>query len=346
MAKSKEENSKIPVGFMLDPQEEDGGRFIPTADLKQQAEEPVQSVIHSAPAAAKSVDNGLVNCLRNEKVIVRHIPRQRGIVTDPKHVLYGGMADNAIRRFSVPKLTSGVYVNVLTKAEKDYLEYALGLEPNQLSVYRKINNYWDDGSEGTISSVTLKKGDNVFDMSIPEDYIRVKILMANKEFIASSMKELQENPKSTYQFVIINEGDEVKSAKAKVTAMQRCYAEFGKIEEDTDTLRVIIETISGKPVAPNTKLDWLQGQINDMIQANCKLFLDVVTDELLNYKVTIKRAIEAGIIASRGNQLFVRDGNLPLCEYGEEPTLSIAAKYLSNPKHQDLLFAIQAKLKK
>ena len=32
--------------------------------------------------------------------------------------------------------------------------------------------------------------------------------------------------------------------------------------------------------------------------------------------------------------------------HNEEPTLNVAAKYLSNLKHQDLLFAIQAKLKK
>ena len=28
----------------------------------------------------------------------------------------------------------------------------------------------------------------------------------------------------------------------------------------------------------------------------------------------------------------------------EEPTLNIAAKYLNAPKHQDILFALQAKL--
>ena len=55
----------------------------------------------------------LVNCLRNERIIVRHIPRQSNMVQNPKHVLYGGMAENAIRVFVVPRLTSGKYVNVL-----------------------------------------------------------------------------------------------------------------------------------------------------------------------------------------------------------------------------------------
>lgn len=288
---------------------------------------------------------GIVNCLRNEKVIVRYVPRQRGIVTDPKHVLYGGMADSAKQVFSVPRHRSGIYVDVLTHEEKACLEQVLGLETNELSVYRKINNYWDDSNGNGVSQVILKKGDNVFDLSNPEDYIRYKILLANNEVIAHSLKELQDHPKVTYQFVCINEGEELKTAKAKMTAIQQCYKEFGKIEEDADTLRVIIETITGKPLARTTKIDWLQTKANELIQANAKLFLNTITDELLNVKVLIKRAVEAGIISYRSNQLFLRDGNTPLCEYNEEPTLNVAARYLSNPKHQDLYFAIQAKLK-
>jgi hypothetical protein len=40
--------------------------------------------------------------------------------------------------------------------------------------------------------------------------------------------------------------------------------------------------------------------------------------------------------------LYVASNNLPLCENGEEPTLNIASKYLNQPKHQDVLFSIQA----
>ena len=49
-------------------------------------------------------------CLRNERVIVRFVPRQSGIITNPKHILYGGMAEGAIRKFTVPKLSSGMFV--------------------------------------------------------------------------------------------------------------------------------------------------------------------------------------------------------------------------------------------
>ena len=221
----------------------------------------------------------------------------------------------------------------------------MGLEPNALSIYKKNDNFWDDSNDIGISQVKLRKQDNYLNLSDPEDYIRYKILLANKDFVAPSLKVLQDTPKATYQFVVIAEGEENKAAKNKMDATMQSYKEFGKIENDVDTLRVIVETIDGRPLAPNVKLEFLQTKINNLIQADSKLFLKVITDPYLSTKVLIKRSIEAGLISKRGNFLYLRSDNTPLCDAGEEPTLSIAAKYLNNPKHQELKFTLEAKLK-
>ena len=278
--------------------------------------------------------DNLVNCLRNEKVFVRFIIKPRGMFTDPKHVLFGGMSNNAKVFYTTPLLKSGMYADVLTKDEKKYLEYALGLEPNALSVHKKTNNFWDDSNDFGIGRIELHKGDNPFDLSNPMDYIRYKVLLRNSDDIAPSMQVLQDSPKATYKFVIINEND---SAKA--------YMEFGKINEDKEKLRVIIETIDGRPTAANSKLEYLQGKVGDLLEANTKMFLTVVTDPLLDNKVLIKKAIEAGIISNRGGYLYNKADKSPLCESNQEPTLNIAAKYLSLPKNQELKFSIEAKLK-
>ena len=289
----------------------------------------------------------LVSCLRNERVIVRHIPKQSGMVTNPRHILYGGMAENAKKTFVVPRLSSGVFVNVLTDSEKAYLEEIMGLEYNALSVYKRpeSENYWNDGNDTGISRVTLGKDDNYLNLADPEDYIRYKILLANKDFIAPSMQALEDSPKETYQFVIIAEGEETKMAKNNMSYTMRCYKEFGKVEEDADTLRTIIELIDGRPTSPHSKLEFLQTKANNLIQADSKLFLRVVTDPLLSTKVLIKKAIAANLISNRGNYLYMRNDNSPLCESNEEPTLNIAAKYLNSPKHQEIKFGIEAKLK-
>lgn len=289
-------------------------------------------------------DDTTVSCLRNERIIVRYVPRTNSLITNPKHILYGGMAEGAKKTFVVPRLSSGTFVNVLTKAEKAFLEEFMGLEYNALSVFNKNNNFWDDSNEEGISSVTLHKQDNILNLNDPEDYIRYKILLANKDYIAPSLQELQDRPKPTYQFVIISTGDETKMAKKNMSSTMQCYKEFGKIEDNIDILRLIVETIDGRPTAANTKLDFLQTRANDLIQADSKLFLKVISDPMLTTKVLIRKSIDKGYIIRRGNYHYIKDGNIPLCEVNEEPTLNIAAKFLNLPKNQEIKFSLEAKI--
>lgn len=75
------------------------------------------------------------------------------------------------------------------------------------------------------------------------------------------------------------------------------------------------------------------------------MFLKVVKDDLLPAKVIIKKSVESGLIAARGNYYYLVDGNLPLCENGENPTFNVAAKFLNAPAHQEIKFTLEAKLK-
>lgn len=285
------------------------------------------------------MDQPVVSCLRAERVIVRYIPRETGMISNPKHVFYGGMSENSVRIFTVPILESnGKYVNVLTNDEKIFLEEMMGLPFNALSIYKKENNYWDN------FTVRLTKNETLLDLSDPNDYIKYKVLLANKDYIAGSLEQLQDTPKATYQYVIVSEADESKQSKLKLNSTMEAYKEFGKIENDADVLRTIIETIDGRPTSPTTKIEFLQTQADRLIQSDAKLFLKTITDPYLKTKVLIKRSIEAGLIAKRGDYLYLRSDNTPLCENNEEPTLSMAAKYLNSPKRQDIKFALEAKL--
>ena len=286
----------------------------------------------------------LINCLKNEQVIVRYLPKQSRMVSNPKHVLFGGMAENATRTFVVPMLSSGRYVNVLTDDEKDFLEDIMGLPKNAMSIYKKVDNFWDDTNEAGISKVTLRKQDNYLNLANVEDYIRYKILIANKDYIAPSLEALETHPKATYQFVILTEESETKSARKGMTILMQCYTAYGKIEDDVDALRIIIETLTGITVHKNTKKEFLQTKINELIQSNSKMFLKIATDPLLQTKVLIRKCIESGLIAHRGNQYYIREGNIPMCEDGE-PTLNVAAQWLNLPKNQDIKFSLEAKLR-
>lgn len=284
-------------------------------------------------------EDTLMNCLRNERIVIRHI-NTNSKVTNPKHVLYGNMAETAYKYFCVPKYQSGIFVNVLTNAEKEYLEDAMGLEYNALSVYKKIDNYWEN------RMVRLGKADNYLDLSIPEQYIDYKILLANTDFIAPSLKELEERPKATYQFVIISNNEEVNAAKNEMTTIMKAYMEFGRIKDNIDDLRCLIEIIEKRPLSPTVKIETLQTKTNTLIQAGPKKFVTVVTDKLFPVKVLIKKAVLNGIISNRAGLFFMQKDNIPLCNSNEDPTLDVAASYLAQPNHQDLKFSIEATLNK
>lgn len=307
--------------------------------MQEVVEAPVKQPRRRQAKQPVAVDEPIVNCLRNERVIVKHVPKETGIVRDPKHILYGGMAEGAVRWLTVPRLTSGMYVNVLTNAEKACLEEVMGLEYNALSIYNKVDNFWDN------YQVRLTKQDNFLNLADPDDYIKYKVLLANKDLIAPSLQDLEDHPKATYQFVIIHENEESQASKKKMNATMQAYMEFGKIQENTDILRTLIETIDGRPTSKNSKVEFLQEKVGKLIQADAKLFVRVATDPLLSTKVLIKKAIEGGLISNRGGMLYLKADGTPLCGDNEEPTLNIAARFLNLPKNQDLKFSLEAKLK-
>ena len=291
------------------------------------------------------------SCLRNEKVIVRKLPKRTGMVTDSNHVMGDGMHDNAFRTYCVPKLQkTNNFVNVLTNEEKEFLEDYMGLAPNALSIYKqpKEENYWSNANPNGLSSITLKKRDNVFDLSKPTDYIAVKILMANKDKICPSMEEWEARPKETYEYVIIHEGQETKLSQSNTDVTIEAVMKLGKIADDKDIIKLVVETMMGKKYGEHTTKEWLQTQALDMIKSsakNARLFLSIVGDDYLDNKVLIRKAINSGIIADRGGFLYIKDGNQPMCGDGEDPVMNTAAKWLGKPKNQEVLFSIQAKLK-
>lgn len=279
-----------------------------------------------------------VACLKNEIVTARYIPRVKGNVTNPKHVFYGGMAEGSAKWFTVPKsLESGTYVRVLTDEEQDYLEYIMGLEPGDLSVFRTEKNFWEN------KHVRLTKGDNHFDLSTPMGYINYKILLSNPDQIAPSLQVQKDRPKITHQYVLVNEQDEIKMANKDMSESQEAWMNFGKISDSFDTMKYVVEIVNGKVLSSDSKIEFIRAELNKIIKSNPKLLNDIVSDPHLDAKVLITKAVTAGVLKRRGDLYY--DGASPLSNGEDEPTLSVAAKYINHPKNQTVKLSIEAKLK-
>lgn len=309
---------------------------------------PVTYEEPARPRVKKTMFSGpreeVVSCLSDTEITVRHLP-QPGTITDPKHVLYGGMAETAIMTVSVPRLRSGVFADVLTKAEKAFLEQCLGLEEGALNVYNRENNFWDNRTEGGISTVRLTKQDTILHLNNPVEYIYYKILLANKDKICPDLQTLQDKPKATYKFVLISNKDVSTVAKVKMDTKKQCWMEYGKIENNQSLLRMVIELITSKPIDAKTGIEFLQTKAGELMDADPKLFLSIIKDPYLNTKVLIKQCVEQGFISKTGDWYKLRSDNSPLCEGGEEPTFTNAARFLAHPKRQEMKLALEAKLK-
>ena len=278
------------------------------------------------------------NPLRRETVTVRLVPKN-GKITDPHHVLYGGMAEAAVVTITVPVIGStGNYKNVLTNDEKTFFEKLFG---QNLSVHNKVDNYWDN------YSVALGKEDTILDLSNPDDYIKYKVLLANTNLICPSLKALSERPLSTYRFVIVEDGTEMSMATDKRKLKVECYKLAGKIENDYDTLKTVVEMLERRPLASDTDINFLANKLDELIDTSHKEVYKVLTDPTIPTRVLIGKALAKGFIIKMGDFYYLKSGKnkSPMCDEGKDPTLQYAINFLNNPKNQEIKFGLEAQVK-
>lgn len=289
----------------------------------------------------KAVAKTNVNPLVNEEVFVRFVPQPTGFgITDKKHVGYGGLFDGNSVTVCVPVLSNGNFKNILTNEEKDFLENALGLDSNALSVYKTENNYWKN------YKIRIEKEGLKLNLSDPNDYIRYKVLLANKNIVAPSVQERIDRPKATYRFEIVRSGEEASMESMKMNSTMESYKEFGKIENDIDTLRVLVELLDGRPYSSTESAVFFKSRVNQLIQKDPKRFLQYIKDPLLHTKMIIRRSVELGKVSMKNDYYYLASSGAPLCEQNEKSTLSVAARFLNQPANQDTKYILESEVEK
>ena len=280
------------------------------------------------------------SCLRKETIRVNFIQKTDTKIQDPKHVLFGGMLETANKILTVPTLRNGNYVNILTDDEKAFLEQCLQLQPNDLSVYKTKDNYWDE------FQISIGKEGKTLDLSDPQDYITYKVLLANTAIIAKSFDDI--NKKASYIFYLSKEGEEAQRTNKTIDLKKRAYMKFGKIEDSYEDLRYVIQIMSNKVLAHNTKKEQLKAWVGEEVDNKPKLFLEIMEDEFYYTKKLIYKGVEYGIVRKQGDFYFTQgeNGLIPLSVKGEDPTFKNTVKFLSLPKYQDIRLKIEAKIQK
>lgn len=274
--------------------------------------------------------------LPNEKITIKFIKRNKGLASDvsESHVISGGMIEGATRKFCVPLLKNGGLKNVLTNEEKEFFEEGHFAGVN-LSIY---SDFWKN------QYVSLEKLDTIFDLSIPEDYLKYKILLSWTDVIAPSLQMYKTHNKGTYQFYISGDGEEIKDRSNALSTIKKAWKEYYKIEDNRDVLISIIYLMSGKKVSDNSKMDFINTEVETLVDSRTKDFLNLIEDPNFETKTLIALAEQAGIVLKKNGKYETIDG-LELCKKGEIASLPNAVKYLNDIKNQEVRDLIEARVK-
>jgi len=274
--------------------------------------------------------------LPNEKITIRFIKRNKGLAADvnDNHVISGGMIEGATRKFCVPLLRNGGLKNVLTNEEKEFFENG-HFNGVKMSIY---SDFWKT------QYVSLEKLDTILDLSVPEDYLKYKILLAWDDVIAPTLQQYKLENKGTYQFYITKDGEELKDRSKKLDLIKAAWKEYYKLEDNKDALVSIVYLMTGKKLSENSTMKFINTEVETLVDTRTKDFLALVEDPNFETKTLITLAENVGIVLKKNGKYETVDG-LTLAKQGEIASLVNAVKYLIDPKNHEVRDLIEARVK-
>jgi len=274
--------------------------------------------------------------LPDEKVFVKFIKNPSGNITNKRHVAYGGLLENSVIELPAKKLNNGQFANVLSDNEKLELEVLMQMEKNALSVYKKADNYWSD------IKIRLTKEGAYFNLSDPEEFIKVKVLGSYTDFIADSLAQYNEKKKATYKFIIVRANEEDVTFNKEIDIKKQAYILFGKIEDSQKSMEDFLSMVKIKVAAESSK-DWLKSQVGKYLEEKPKDFLAILNDRDYAIKIVIKKAVNAKVIRVSGGLYQTSEGE-NIAHKNQKPTLVNVIKFLNSSDGQDIRMLIESKL--
>jgi len=272
--------------------------------------------------------------LPNETVEIRYIKKQKGLITDTRHIAYGGLLEGAMITLPAKKLRNGQFANVLTNEEKISLEKLLALPENGLSIYKKDDNYWN--------SIKVKLGkEGVFlNLYEPEEFIKFKIVESYDDMICPHINSIDN--KQTYRFVIVRKEDEAKKAAKEVTIMGDAYKLLGKIEDNREAMIDFLRVVNVR-AADDISSETLLSLVSVELVKDPKKFVQILKDPSYSTRVLLFKALAKGDVAKKGQQYYSKDGEA-LAEPGQLATIENVVAYLESSVNQEYRLLLMSKV--
>lgn len=274
--------------------------------------------------------------LPNKVVRVKFNPHNPGPIKNPKHSAYVKI-EGCFDRYVCAVDRSGKRINPLTDEEKEFLEEALSLEKNDLSIYKK------DGYYARLEQrpIALGKDPLILDLSDPQDYLTMKVLLTNREKVGPDIKDLKNKQ---YKYYIEDEESVAKTKKTESTIQMTAWKEYGKMEENRGKMISFLKVYSqlrGKSftmykVDRNSKLELIQSKLIDIISSDIKAFVEIIENEHFETILLIAESIESREIEKQGTKYFLKGG---VDKIGD--SLIETIQYLNNGSNADLRLILE-----
>lgn len=271
-----------------------------------------------------------------EVIVVDPIMKARNpLVSDPEHEAFF-LFNTAKIEYTLPLDRQGNLRNPFaSKEEQQWLEKELDVD---LNVHKSKDNFW----KRSTTKVRLGKLPRKLNLSNPKDYLDYVILRSNPLYIAPSAEK--RNDRGTYRFALVSEEYQVLEKAQASHSKKDAYKAAAKLETQGKEAMVNFLKVYGQRVAPESKTEFLIGQIDDIIESDIHGFLEIIKNkEDYDIRLLIEKGVDAGAITKDGRKYHLPGGD-PLCAPGRAPVIKEAIEWLKLPKNGDVLDMITARI--
>lgn len=241
--------------------------------------------------------------------------------------------------FAMPKVVEALYDSVTGK-------YATGLTAEDLKTYQalmpgvRLDNDFDPNEPHPFwstkaASVKLENMTMIFDTTKPMEYIKVKLMKANK-LVANSQRELEEGKWPDATHVIFDEEEEVSSRASKIALRDECT--LIKMKMTDDDKANMVQILSNKSIKGRST-DFINTEISAVIEENPEEFLRVARmgKEETYVRAAVLEAIHKNVLSKEGGSIYYM-GEMIGVDYDD------AVRWFKDPKNNRLKILIMEKL--
>ena len=220
-------------------------------------------------------------------------------------------------------------MTILTKEEQSFFEKELDMNPGDLSIYKKKDNFWHK------FYVYIDKNGLTLHLSDPIDNLRWRVLKVCPE-VAPSWDE--RNNSAEFIFALVDEDYLINDEVKKSDKLKRAYKFFGSIENSAEKMRNFL-VVYGKKPPLNAKMDFLKSEISKIIEFNIDGFLAISEDKNFEMKLFIDSCLEIGALYKEGRTKVALPGGDIIGN-----TMDETIEFLRNKKNSDIYATLKAKL--